>query len=41
LMIFLLGGVTFVSIFLMGGLGITKVVRGFQIGEYMGFKSPC
>lgn len=41
LIVFLLVAVMIISVFLMGGLGIAKVVTGFQNAEYMGFKTPC
>jgi len=41
LVIFLVVFVMAVSVLLMGGLGIAKVVLGVQNGEYLGFKSPC
>jgi uncharacterized membrane protein YfcA len=41
LIVFLLVAVMLLSIFLMGGLGIARVVWAVQSGEYLGFKTPC
>lgn len=41
LIVFLVVFVMAVSVFMMGGLGIAKVVISVQNGEYLGFKSPC
>jgi len=41
IIVFLLVAVMVISIFLMGGLGISKVVLDYQNGVYMGFKTPC
>lgn len=41
LIVFLVVFVMAISVLLMGGLGIAKVVISVQNGEYLGFKTPC
>jgi len=41
IMVFLSAFVTALSILLMGGVGIWRLIKEVQSGQYLGFKTPC